>query len=174
MIVGCEDRYEQSEFRRSREGSSSAGRRGPRRRSRSCRATCWAGRSSSRRARRSTSPSSAAAGRGGPTPRACSARRTPRSSPSPTRGTRRTTASGTTGAWRAGCRSRRRSRSATRRQNPQFKCKDYVDFRELLDKEKNIDAILCATPDHWHAFVTVAAIRRGKHVYCEKPLTHNI
>ena len=58
--------------------------------------------------------------------------------------------------------------------NPQFQCKDYIDFREMLDKEKNIDAILCATPDHWHAFVTLAAIRRGKHVYCEKPLTHNI
>jgi predicted dehydrogenase len=60
------------------------------------------------------------------------------------------------------------------RQNPQFKCKDYVDFRELLDREKNIDAILCATPDHWHAFVSVTAMRRGKHVYCEKPLTHNV
>jgi len=58
--------------------------------------------------------------------------------------------------------------------NPQFRCKDYVDFRELLDKEKGIDAVLCATPDHWHAFVTLAAIHRGKHVYCEKPLTHNI
>ena len=59
-------------------------------------------------------------------------------------------------------------------QNPEFKCNDYVDFRELLAKEKNIDAILCATPDHWHAYVTMAAIHRGKHVYCEKPLTHNI
>jgi predicted dehydrogenase len=58
--------------------------------------------------------------------------------------------------------------------NPNFKCNDYVDFRQLLDKEKNIDAILCATPDHWHAFVTLAAIHRKKHVYCEKPLTHNI
>jgi len=59
-------------------------------------------------------------------------------------------------------------------QNPQFKCNDYVDFRKLLEKEKNIDAVLCATPDHWHAFVTMAALHRGKHVYCEKPLTHNI
>ncbi len=59
-------------------------------------------------------------------------------------------------------------------ENPQFQCKDYVDFRELLDKEKNIDAVLCATPDHCHAFVSVAAMRRGKHVYCEKPLTHNV
>ncbi len=59
-------------------------------------------------------------------------------------------------------------------QNPNFRCNDYVDFRQLLDKEKNVDAILCATPDHWHAFVSLAAIHRGKHVYCEKPLTHNI
>ncbi len=58
--------------------------------------------------------------------------------------------------------------------DPQFKCNDYVDFRQLLDKEKNIDAILCATPDHCHAYVTLSAIHRGKHVYCEKPLTHNI
>ena len=58
--------------------------------------------------------------------------------------------------------------------NPQFACRDYLDFRKLLDKERNIDAILCATPDHWHAFVTMAAIHRGNHVYCEKPLTHNI
>jgi len=61
-----------------------------------------------------------------------------------------------------------------RQRNPQYKCNDYVDFRALLDKEKNVDAVLCATPDHWHAFVTMAAIHRGKHVYCEKPLTHNI
>jgi predicted dehydrogenase len=59
-------------------------------------------------------------------------------------------------------------------QNPAFQCNDYLDFRELLDKEKNIDAVLCATPDHDHAYVTVSAIHRGKHVYCEKPLTHNI
>ncbi|UCD51838.1 MAG: Gfo/Idh/MocA family oxidoreductase [Phycisphaerales bacterium] len=59
-------------------------------------------------------------------------------------------------------------------QNPQFRCNDYVDFRKLLEREKNIDAILCATPDHWHAYVTMAALHRGKHVYCEKPLTHNI
>jgi len=60
------------------------------------------------------------------------------------------------------------------RDNKSFQCKDYLDFREMLDKEKAIDAILCATPDHWHAFVAMTAMRRGKHVYCEKPLTHNI
>jgi len=58
--------------------------------------------------------------------------------------------------------------------NPRFRCRDYVDFRKMLDAEKAIDAILCATPDHWHAFVAMTAMRRGKHVYCEKPLTHNI
>ncbi len=59
-------------------------------------------------------------------------------------------------------------------QIPGYKCHDYVDFRTMFEKEKNVDAILCATPDHWHAFVTMAAIKRVKHVYCEKPLTHNI
>lgn len=61
-----------------------------------------------------------------------------------------------------------------RKTNPHFTCTDYKDFRELFDKEKNIDAVLCATPDHWHAFITMAALKRGKHIYCEKPLTHNI
>lgn len=57
---------------------------------------------------------------------------------------------------------------------PNFKCKEYLDFREMLEKEKDIDAVLCATPDHAHAVVTITAIRHGKHVYCEKPLTHNV
>jgi predicted dehydrogenase len=57
---------------------------------------------------------------------------------------------------------------------PGFRCGAYEDFREMLDKEKSIDAVLCATPDHLHAFVTVASMRLGKHVYCEKPLTHNL
>ncbi len=43
----------------------------------------------------------------------------------------------------------------------------------MLEKEKGIDAILCATPDHSHAFITTTVMRMGKHVYCEKPLAHN-
>ncbi|MBN2272110.1 MAG: Gfo/Idh/MocA family oxidoreductase [Sedimentisphaerales bacterium] len=51
----------------------------------------------------------------------------------------------------------------------------YKDFREMLDKEdKNIDAVVVATPDHVHAPASMAAIKRGKHVYCEKPLTHSV
>ncbi len=57
---------------------------------------------------------------------------------------------------------------------PNYRCAEYEDFRVMLDKEKAIDAILCATPDHAHAYVSVTAMRRGKHVYCEKPLAHNV
>jgi predicted dehydrogenase len=52
-------------------------------------------------------------------------------------------------------------------------CAAYADFRELLAR-KDIDAVCIATPDHWHAFITLAALCAGKDVYCEKPLTHNI
>jgi predicted dehydrogenase len=49
----------------------------------------------------------------------------------------------------------------------------YQDFRRLLDR-KDIDAIHIATPDHWHALITVLACQSGKDVYVEKPLTHNV
>jgi predicted dehydrogenase len=52
--------------------------------------------------------------------------------------------------------------------------KKYHDFRKMLDKEKNIDAVVVATPDHNHAVVAMTAIKMGKHVYCEKPLAHSI
>ncbi|UCG47607.1 MAG: Gfo/Idh/MocA family oxidoreductase [Phycisphaerales bacterium] len=55
------------------------------------------------------------------------------------------------------------------------KARKYRDFREMLDKEdKNIHAVTVATPDHIHAPASMAAIKRGKHVYCEKPLTHSV
>ncbi len=56
-----------------------------------------------------------------------------------------------------------------------FKCKQFVDYREMIaEQASEFDAVLCATPDHLHASVSLAALRAGKHVYCEKPLTHNI
>ncbi len=50
----------------------------------------------------------------------------------------------------------------------------YSDFRKLLAKEKNVDAVIIATPDHWHAPIAKASLLAGKHVFCEKPLTHTI
>jgi len=54
------------------------------------------------------------------------------------------------------------------------KAAQYTDFREMLDKQKDIDAVLVATPDHTHAVISMAAIKAGKHVYCQKPLTHDV
>ncbi len=56
--------------------------------------------------------------------------------------------------------------------HPQAKV--YRDFRKMLEEEKNIDAVVVSTPDHTHAVASVMAMRMGKHVYCEKPLTHSI
>jgi predicted dehydrogenase len=52
--------------------------------------------------------------------------------------------------------------------------KQYQDFREMLDKEKSIDAVVIGTPDHNHALVSSFAMKMGKHVYCEKPLTRTV
>ena len=54
------------------------------------------------------------------------------------------------------------------------KAKQFTDYRKMLDEMKEIDAVVVATPDHLHAFASTEAIKHGKHVYCEKPLTHSV
>jgi predicted dehydrogenase len=50
----------------------------------------------------------------------------------------------------------------------------YTDYRKMLDQQKDIDGVVVATPDHTHAVISMAAMRSGKHVYCQKPLTHDV
>ncbi len=52
--------------------------------------------------------------------------------------------------------------------------KQYKDYREMFDKQKDIDAVMIATPDHSHALAAVMAMRLGYHVYVQKPLTHSV
>src|SRR5207249_2973142 len=53
------------------------------------------------------------------------------------------------------------------------KASTYDDFRKMLE-QKDIDAVTVATPDHMHAPASMMAMKLGKHVYCEKPLTHSV
>src|SRR5438093_1367262 len=53
--------------------------------------------------------------------------------------------------------------------------KTYRDFRKMLEEmNKEIDAVIVATPDHVHAAASIMAMKMGKHVYCQKPLTHSV
>lgn len=54
------------------------------------------------------------------------------------------------------------------------KARRYRDWRELLEKETDVDSINIAVPDHQHAVIALAAMRRGKNVYCQKPLCHDV
>jgi predicted dehydrogenase len=53
-------------------------------------------------------------------------------------------------------------------------CTVYEDFRELLSREKDLDAVIISTPDHWHAVIAIRAMRAGKHVYSQKPMAHSV
>ena len=53
-------------------------------------------------------------------------------------------------------------------------CAAYSDYRELLEKQKDVDAVVVCSVDHLHAVISAAAMRKRKHVFCQKPLTHTI
>ena len=66
-------------------------------------------------------------------------------------------------------------RRASRAYNKYAKARKFTDFRKMLDKMgKDIDAVCVSTPDHVHAVAAMMAIKMGKHVYCQKPLTHSV
>ncbi|MCG6926975.1 MAG: Gfo/Idh/MocA family oxidoreductase [Acidobacteria bacterium] len=50
----------------------------------------------------------------------------------------------------------------------------YTDYREMLENQEDLDGVVIATPDHTHAVISLAAMRAGKHVFCQKPLTHDV
>ncbi|MHC5137786.1 MAG: Gfo/Idh/MocA family oxidoreductase, partial [Planctomycetota bacterium] len=55
-----------------------------------------------------------------------------------------------------------------------FKGTPYTDYKEMLDTETDLDAVIVATPDFWHAEHTVACLQKGLHVYCEKEMSNTI
>src|SRR5208282_5881861 len=53
-------------------------------------------------------------------------------------------------------------------------CHTYADFRELLDQEKDVNAVKIMTPDHLHATISIAAMKSGKHVMMHKPVANRL
>ncbi|MGB2819509.1 MAG: Gfo/Idh/MocA family oxidoreductase, partial [Phycisphaerae bacterium] len=70
------------------------------------------------------------------------------------------------------CDVDRRMASTTFQRYP--KAKQYKDYRRMLESQKGLDAVIVATPDHTHAAITAAAMKAGKHVYTQMPLTHDV
>jgi predicted dehydrogenase len=66
------------------------------------------------------------------------------------------------------------ARQAERLQSAYAKATKYADYREMLDRQKNVDAVVVATPDHMHALIANRAMHAGKHVYVQKPLTFSV
>src|SRR5437773_4734160 len=64
--------------------------------------------------------------------------------------------------------------ASQQRSNQYRGCAAYADFRELLEKERDVDAVVVCAVDHWHAPISIAAMKKGKHVFCQKPMTHTV
>jgi len=63
----------------------------------------------------------------------------------------------------------------TQQRSGQYRgCTAYGDFRELFEKERDLDAVVVCTTDHWHALISVTAMRKGKHVFCQKPMARSV
>ena len=160
---------------------------------------CWAARDSSRPARRSPWPASASAPRRSGKSAVSSPARTFRSSPCATSRrtasitwngarTRSATASGGSSSnptWREGFNHVPGGRDvgkevvetyyAKQRGKEHYKgCATYVDFRELLEKEKDVTAVKVMTPDHTHATISIAALKKGMNVIVHKPLANRL
>ena len=78
----------------------------------------------------------------------------------------------------AGCEPARRAVElyyAQQKRSGQYSgCAEFTDYRELLAEGKDIDGIVVATPDHVHAVISIAGMRAGKHVFCQKPMAHSV
>ena len=74
------------------------------------------------------------------------------------------------GYWNGESRGREYARRLVDEHYGSKSCAVYEDFRELLARP-DIDAVYIGTPDHWHAYITIAAALAGKHIYCQKPLS---
>ena len=70
--------------------------------------------------------------------------------------------------------SRNAQRFAEYRKQNGDEVKTYTDYREMLEGHPDLDVVIIGTPDHWHVKIAIEAMRAGKHVYCEKPLTLTI
>jgi predicted dehydrogenase len=76
---------------------------------------------------------------------------------------------------RAPCRKIIDAYNGTRHRSGESRgCAAYADFRELLDKEKDVDAVVVGAHDALHAAIAIAAMRKGKHVFCQKPMAHTV